>query len=152
MNITFKLKKNPFISRLILHWGIYKSYPINHWSHPPKGNYPKNTKVFDEWALDTEFKFIDNEIESKIEFQLPKNVGRGIAFVFYNPPLKLWYNNRKEDYKIEFSFKSTDNVDIKKIEKKIHKIYKRYFNNQELEEEEKSENVKLIEKKGKLKN
>ena len=152
MTITFKLKKNILFSRLILHWGIYKNYPIYAWFLPHKGNYPKNTKVYDEYAFDTEFEFEDSEIESKIELKVPNDIGRGIAFVFYDPDLKWWYNNGKKDYKIDFSLKNTYDVDNKKIENKIHQIYNRHFNNKELNEEEKSENVKLIEKKGKLNN
>ena len=95
---------------------------------------------------------MDDGIESKIEIRLPKNIGLGIAFEFYNPYLKIWYNKKLKDYKIEFNFNSNDNVDIKKVGYKIHQFHNRYFNNEELKEEEKSENIKLIEKKGKLNN
>ena len=151
MNIIFRKKINIEKNKtLLLHWGIYKSYPIfGHWIHPLKEHYPKNTYNYDEQSVNTEF--MDDGKESKIEMRLPKNIGLGIAFEFYNPYLKIWYN-KKKDYKIEFNFNSNDNVDIKKVGYKIHQFHNRYFNNEEIKEGEKSENIKLIEKKGKLNN
>ena len=153
INIIFKKQINKnYEKKLLLHWGIFKSYPVfGHWIHPLKEHCPQNTIHYDEQSVNTEF--IDDGFESKIIFRLPKNIGLGIAFEFFNPNLRIWYNKKLRDYKIEFNLNnSNDNVDIKKIDYKIQQIHNRYFNNEEIKEEDKSENIKLIEKKGKLNN
>ena len=99
MNIVFK--KTTSSPNLILHWGLYDQYPINKWYHPNKESYPKNTKEFDDYALET--GFVDDEKESTIELELPKNDAKGISFVFYNPNINQWYNNNLKDFQIRFS-------------------------------------------------
>ena len=99
MNIVFK--KSTSSPNLILHWGLYDNYPINEWRHPNKESYPKNTKEFDAFALQT--GFVDDGKESTIELELPKNEAKGISFVFYNPNINEWYNNNWKDFQIRFS-------------------------------------------------
>ena len=99
-NINILFKKSIPSGRLILHWGIYKNYPINEWHHPNKENYPKATKEFDGYALETEF--IEEGEESKIELNLRKNDFKGLSFVFYNPNQDVWYNNCQKDFQIQF--------------------------------------------------
>ena len=99
MNIVFK--KSTSSPNLILHWGLYDNYPINEWRHPNKESYPKNTKEFDAFALQT--GFVDDGKESTIELELPKNEAKGISFVFYNPNINEWYNNNLKDFQIRFS-------------------------------------------------
>ncbi len=101
MNIIFH--KDSSTPRLILHWGIFKDYPIKEWYHPSTDKYPMNTKEYDGWALDTEFVNEDNEDrESKIEIEIPKNSGLGISFAFYNPDSQKWHNNNSKDFQINF--------------------------------------------------
>ena len=100
-NINIVFKKSSCSPNLILHWGLFKEYPINEWHHPSKENYPKNTKEFDTFALETEFA--DDGKESTIEFELPKNDAKGISFVFYNPNMNEWHNNNWRDFQIFFS-------------------------------------------------
>ena len=99
MNIIFK--KSSSSPNLILHWGLYDQYPINAWHHPNRESYPKNTKEFDAFALQT--RFVDDGKESTIELELPKNEAKGISFVFYNPNINQWYNNNSKDFQIRFS-------------------------------------------------
>ena len=99
MNIVFK--KSSSSPNLILHWGLIKEYPANGWHHPDKENYPRNTKEFDAFALQTEFA--DDEKESTIELELPKNDAKGISFVFYNPVTNEWHNNNWRDFQIFFN-------------------------------------------------
>jgi len=99
MNIVFK--KSSSSPNLILHWGLIKEYPANEWHHPNKENYPRYTKEFDEFALQTEFD--GDGKESTIELELPKNDDKGISFVFYNPDNQEWYNNNWRDFQIFFS-------------------------------------------------
>ena len=86
--------------RLILHWGVYKNYPIKEWCHPNKENYPKETREYDAFALQTEF--VEDGKESKIELKLPKNDAKRLSFVFYNPNIGVWYNNYLKDFQIKF--------------------------------------------------
>ena len=88
-----------FSPELILHWGLFKEYPINGWHHPSKENYPRKTKEFDAFALQTEFEFdYDDREHLAIELELPKNNAKGISFVFYNPNNNEWYNNNWRDF------------------------------------------------------
>ena len=100
-NIHIAFKKNTISSRLILHLGLYKNYPIDKWFHPSRESYPRETKEFDDFALDTEF--VDDGKESAIKLSLPKNAGQGISFVFYDPVDNTWYNNNLNDFQIQFS-------------------------------------------------
>ena len=74
--------KSSFSPNLILHWGLYKEYPIKALHHPNREIYPKNTKEYDKDALQTEF--INDGKDSTIELELPKNDSKGISFEFYN--------------------------------------------------------------------
>ena len=96
-NIYIAFKKNDFSTRLVLHWGVFKKYPIDKWCHPNKDNYPLQTKEYDNCSLDTEF------VDGAIQLNLPKNEGQGISFVFYNPDNNQWYNNNLNDFQIKFS-------------------------------------------------
>ena len=103
-NINIFFQKSCFSPELILHWGLFKEYPINGWHRPSKENYPKNTKEFDAFALQTEFEFdYDDREHSAIELELPKNDTKGISFVLYNPNMNEWYNNNWRDFQIFFS-------------------------------------------------
>ena len=98
MNIIFH--KDSSTPRLILHWGIFKDYPIKAWYHPSTDNYPRNTKEYDGSALQTEF--VKGDRESRIDIEIPKNSCLGISFVFYNPDNDKWHNNNKKDFQIKF--------------------------------------------------
>jgi hypothetical protein len=100
-NIDIIFRKDKYSERLVLHWGIYKNVPIKEWFHPDRENYPRETKEFDNFALDTEF--IDDGNESAIEFNLPKNDALGISFVFHKPNGNVWYNNSGNDFQIKFT-------------------------------------------------
>ena len=100
-NVDIIFKKDKYSERLILHWGIYKKVPIKDWFLPDKENYPRETKEYDNFALDTEF--IDDGNESVIEFNLPKNDALGISFVFHKPNGDKWYNNYGKDFQIKFT-------------------------------------------------
>ena len=103
-SINLFFSKSIFSSTLILHWGLFKEYPINAWHHPNKENYPKNTKEFNEFALQTEFEFdIFFRDYLTIELELPKNDTKGISFVFYDPNRNEWHNNDWKDFQIFFS-------------------------------------------------
>ena len=95
-NININFNKNAFPGNLVLHWGLFKDYPITCWNHPDKENYPSNTKEFDGFALQTEFS------GENMNINLPKNGYKGISFVFYNPDSDVWYNNKRKDFQIEF--------------------------------------------------
>ena len=97
--------------KLILHWGIYKSLRTTGWFHPNKENFPPNTKVFDEKALETEFSYEkkDDKVQ-KIHMRLPRgqgysNIIGGLNFVFFDPVNNIWYNNWRKDYQIKFKLK-----------------------------------------------
>ena len=100
INIKFK-KDDTF--KLILHWGIYKDFPIKKWYHSNKLNFPLKTIKFDDYALDTEF--IKDENREEIEFNFYKPEGIGLSFCFYEPfkYYKNWYNNNRKDFQIKFN-------------------------------------------------
>ena len=100
INIKFK-KDDTF--KLILHWGIYKDFPIKKWYHPNKLNFPLKTIKYDNDALDTEF--IKDEKSEEIEFNFYKPEGIGLSFCFYEPIkyYKNWYNNNRKDFQIKFN-------------------------------------------------
>ena len=98
MNIIFH--KDASTPKLILHWGIYKNYPIQQWYLPRKENYPRNSKEFEGSALDTEF--VEEGNESIIQLEIPKKDAQGISFVFHNLNNNAWYNNNWKDYQIKF--------------------------------------------------
>ena len=100
-NMVIIFQKDISSPNLVLHWGVYKDYPINKWFQPNKKNYPRNTKEFGEDALDTEF--VNVEGESKIELEIPKNEGLGISFAFHDLNNGKWYNNYKKDFQIKFN-------------------------------------------------
>ena len=45
---------------IILHWGLFIKTKPHEWIHPPKENFPKNTKEFDKNALQTHFTKKEN--------------------------------------------------------------------------------------------
>lgn len=103
-NINIYFQKSCFSPELILHWGLFKEYPINGWHHPSKENYPRKTKEFDAFPLHSEFEFdYDDREHLAIELELPKKDTKGISFVFYNPNMNEWYNNNWRDFQIFFS-------------------------------------------------
>ena len=100
-NINIKFMKERRDIKLIVHWGIFKEFPIQEWYHPKNINLPKGTMEYDSHALQTEFnKDKDNEI---IKFTLNKKEGIGLTFVFYEPINKIWYNNNSKDFQIFFN-------------------------------------------------
>ena len=104
------LFKNPTEKELILHWGVFKSLFTSGWFHPPKDNYPLNTKEFDKNALQTKFEKKENEKEQTIHIIIPRGQGYsnaigGLNFVFFDPKNNKWYNNYRKDYQIKFKLK-----------------------------------------------
>ena len=106
INIKFK-KDDTF--KLILHWGIYKEFPIKKWYHPHKLNIPLKTIKYDKYALDTEF--IKDEKREEIEFNFYNQEGMGLSFCFYEPfhSYKKWYNNNNKDFQIKFNKEEEQN-------------------------------------------
>ena len=99
-NMIIIFHKDISTPKLILHWGIYKNYPIQQWYLPRKENYPRNSKEFQGSALDTEF--VEEGNESLIQLEIPKKDAQGISFVFHNLNTNAWYNNDLKDYQIKF--------------------------------------------------
>ena len=102
-NIKIKFMKKVGGLKLILHWGIFKKYPITEWNRPKISCLPLKTYKYkyDSAALETEF-ITDKDMET-IEMNLNKNEGMGLSFVFYRPFGDVWYNNEEKDFQIFFN-------------------------------------------------
>jgi len=102
-NINIKFMKKVGGLKLILHWGIFKKYPITEWNRPKISCLPLKTYKYkyDSAALETEF-ITDKDMET-IEMNLNKNEGMGLSFVFYRPFGDVWYNNKEKDFQIFFN-------------------------------------------------
>lgn len=101
---------------LILHWGLFTKTKPFEWIHPPKENFPKNTKEFDKNALQTHFSNNENVDNNKDDQSIyislpsipnlsePKARYEGMKYVFYVPKCNRWYNNDGKDYMLKFYY------------------------------------------------
>ena len=60
--------------KLALHWGVSNANSQGNWSHIDSLCYPPLTKEFDNFALQTEFSFLENDNSAqKIHIKFPKD-------------------------------------------------------------------------------
>ena len=102
LDVIFKTTKE---QNLILHWGICKN---KNWFHPRKEWLPPNSRIYDEFSIDTPFMINKEKNNEKIiHIHITKGKGHskidGLSFVFYNPNINKWYNNSHQDYQIKFN-------------------------------------------------
>ena len=101
---------------LILHWGIFKSRNKREWNHPSKEYFPKNTKIFDKNALQTEFipedKFIEDN--NKDELEEEKKI---INEEKKETDQELEKDNNKKEKKKDEEINKSEEKKIQKIQK-----------------------------------
>ena len=90
--------------KLALHWGVSNANSQGNWSHIDSLCYPPLTKEFDNFALQTEFSFLENDNSAqKIHIKFPKDDFNSLNFVFLEKDANRWYNNGEKDYHIYFN-------------------------------------------------
>jgi flagellar biosynthesis GTPase FlhF len=101
VDILFSTNSN---KKLALHWGVSNANSQGNWSHIDSLCYPPLTKEFDNFALQTEFSFLENDNSAqKIHIKFPKDDYNSLNFVFLEKDANRWYNNGEKDYHIYFN-------------------------------------------------
>jgi hypothetical protein len=98
-------------NKLVLHWGVFKDNQNDKcWYHPDKSCYPPLTTEFDNYALETDFSYLeDDQKEQKIHMRFPKGNGSpkndldSLNFVFFEKDNNKWHNNNWQDYHIKLN-------------------------------------------------
>ena len=98
-------------NKLVLHWGVIKDNQNDKcWYHPDESCYPPLTKEFDNYALETDFSYLEgDEKEQKIHMRFPKGNGSpkndldSLNFVFFEKDNNKWHNNNWQDYHIKLN-------------------------------------------------
>ena len=98
-------------NKLVLHWGVFKDNQNDKcWYHPDESCYPPLTKEFDNYALETDFSYLEgDEKEQKIHMRFPKGNGSpkndldSLNFVFFEKDNNKWHNNNWQDYHIKLN-------------------------------------------------
>ena len=87
--------------KLVLHWGVSNANSQGKWSHIDSLCYPPLSKDFDDYALETDFSYLDNDnIKQQIHIKSPKEDFNSLNFVFLEKDSNRWYNNGEKDYHI----------------------------------------------------
>ena len=90
--------------KLALHWGVSNANSQGNWSHIDSLCRPPSTIEFDNFALQTEFSYLENDNSAqKIHIKFPKDDYNSLNFVFFEKDANRWYNNGKKDYHIYFN-------------------------------------------------
>ena len=90
--------------KLALHWGVSNANSQGNWSHIDSLCRPPLTEEFDNFALQTEFSFLENDNSAqKIHIKFPKDDFNSLNFVFLEKDANRWYNNGEKDYHIYFN-------------------------------------------------
>ena len=98
-------------NKLVLHWGVFKDNQNDKcWYHPDKSGYPPLTTDYDNYALETDFSYLeDDQKEQKIHMRFPKGNGSpkndldSLNFVFFEKDNNKWHNNNWQDYHIKLN-------------------------------------------------
>ena len=87
--------------KLVLHWGVSNANSQGKWSHIDSLCYPPLSKDFDDYALETDFSYLeDDNMKQKIHIKSPKEDFNSLNFVFLEKDSNRWYNNGEKDYHI----------------------------------------------------
>ena len=90
--------------KLVLHWGVSNANSQGNWSHIDSLCRPPLTEEFDNFALQTEFSYLENDNNAqKIHIKFPKDDYNSLNFVFLEKDANRWYNNGEKDYHIYFN-------------------------------------------------
>ena len=87
-----------------LHWGVSQGNDGNNWSRIDKSYYPVLTNEFNDFALQTEFSFLnEDDLEQKVHIRFPKGHVHTFNYVFLEKEQDRWYNNNKQDYHLNIN-------------------------------------------------
>ena len=76
----------------------------NNWSRIDKCKYPALTNEFNDFALQTEFSFLnEDDLEQKVHIRFPKGHVHTFNYVFLEKEQDRWYNNNKQDYHLNIN-------------------------------------------------
>ena len=101
VDILFSTNSN---KKLALHWGVSNANSQGNWSHIDSICRPPLTEEFDNFALQTEFSYLENDNSAqKIHIKFPKDDYNSLNFVFLEKDANRWYNNGEKDYHIYFN-------------------------------------------------
>ena len=90
--------------KLWLHWGVSQGNDGNNWSRIDKSSYPALTNEFNDFALQTEFSFLnEDDLEQKVHIRFPKGHVHTFNYVFLEKEQDRWYNNNKQDYHLNIN-------------------------------------------------
>ena len=90
--------------KLWLHWGVSQGNDGNNWSRIDKSYYPALTNEFNDFALQTEFSFLnEDDLEQKVHIRFPKGHVHTFNYVFLEKEQDRWYNNNKQDYHLQIN-------------------------------------------------
>ena len=90
--------------KLVLHWGVSNANSQGKWSHIDSDNYPPLSKDFDDFAIQTDFSYLEGDnTQQKIRIKFPKDDVSSLNFVFLERDSNRWYNNGNNDYHINLN-------------------------------------------------
>ena len=90
--------------KLVLHWGVSNANSQGKWSHIDSDNYPPLSKDFDDFAIQTDFSYLEGDnTQQKIRIKFPKDDVSSLNFVFLERDSNRWYNNGNKDYHINLN-------------------------------------------------
>ena len=90
--------------KLVLHWGVSNANSQGKWSHIDSDNYPPSSKDFDDFAIQTDFSYLEGDnTQQKIRIKFPKDDVSSLNFVFLERDSNRWYNNGNKDYHINLN-------------------------------------------------
>ena len=90
--------------KLWLHWGVSQGNDGNNWSRIDKSYYPVLTNEFNDFAIQTEFSFLnEDDLEQKVHIRFPKGHVHTFNYVFLEKEQDRWYNNNKQDYHLNIN-------------------------------------------------
>ena len=90
--------------KLWLHWGVSQGNDGNNWSRIDKSYCPALTNEFNDFALQTEFSFLnEDDLEQKVHIRFPKGHVHTFNYVFLEKEQDRWYNNNKQDYHLNIN-------------------------------------------------
>ena len=90
--------------KLVLHWGVSNANSQGKWSHIDSDNYPPSSKDFDDFAIQTDFSYLEGDnTQQKIRIKFPKDDVSSLNFVFLERDSNTWYNNGNKDYHINLN-------------------------------------------------
>ena len=90
--------------KLVLHWGVSNANSQGKWSHIDSDNYPPLSKNFDDFAIQTDFSYLEGDnTQQKIRIKFPKDDVSSLNFVFLERDSNRWHNNGNKDYHINLN-------------------------------------------------